>query len=1609
MIRYLNQQRQNRCFPLILGMTILSFILNGLVFPLATFAQNAAILNLPAPGSMVSVTAPYMPMLVKGLQIHADNPLKFDFIIDKGDSGFESEAFRDESAKLIRYFLASLTVPEREMWVNLSPYQKDRIIPSNFGETEMGRDLLSQDYMLKQLTASLMSPKEDLGDEFWARVHRQAFEKFGTTDIPMNTFNKIWIVPQEATIYEHERGAFIVKSYLKVMLEEDYLALEINQNHHEHGLGDIQKSDLEVVSGISAQVVREVLIPEIEKEVNQGKIFANLRQIYHSMLLATWYKRRLKESLLGDVYIDQGKTHGIDLEDKEINQKIYNQYVEAFEKGVYDFIREDYDPATQQMIARKYFSGGVNLGEQEIEIRDRQDHDVVDAATMMNDPTVVVWEAQAQINSAPSAEEEIKSKSRTQQPEQHIESKELQPDLSTAEIAKRVKLNSESWEKILDYLERAADEGLVTDVYVDIDNTLVRPKGFHNSEEYIWEELERAVDYLSAFAKTEEDRENAVAKAKNLVYSMLSKQEERMIRHRFYQTAAQLNIKRLKSLKEKGVRIVGLTARPESVREQTMSLLETVGIQTEISLDKMLMVDNQFGELLERTIFTGKSGSVKAEALLRDVKDRNVDRQEELSTVVFVDDFIDNTEAVNEIAGVTTIQVVEKDPYKTFSTPENYIDQARKSLNGTQQGTDTAFEFLINAFIIDENEDVEKIESVAAAMLSEDMMIEFRNVLIDVESYRDSMIDAAMFSEVLRSHLGIEEVSGYVQSAIKTMRGPDRYNPKGLDEEDLRNLSRVSKDGVDGEEIFFVHAIQPKENFIPAEFSFLKRGISGTMRADIVQVFENITLAASSIRPGDPASAMFARMGFILSGGRIEYAAPADVKSHAKSITKREVKGSGNIAKDISIAVKGNPEKKHDEFGVSGVKIAGAYINIDSPDKGHPEARVPVENFVKYTDDWSMPLYLVKDGRIYDYDKEYYKAKRQLRILKTSVFNEETNDIEYVEMPLSIGKIIDEDKYKKPVKKVREALKSIMWNSPFNISHPERDLMTSWEHGRSFLLDVTADLNVSRPTVDTIQVWRESDQRWVDAKVVADIQGFGNEVGRRTYYVMEDEQGRPRLMKKRVSFDSVGSNEIQDIMTLVEDERQMIKKEGDPVWIGVGVDVFGLSSKKVVDIDSYLEKMAEEIYLYDQGYESYMSRGAEDSAQDFKRVIRNLAFHLYGFAYEANYHYESTGNAWFKKIRDRALVLSRAAGVGQEEYEKVLRRRLSKNGTFKIKFSDIGAEKTQTETRKALREVVTEILQRNKKQSELLFDEIQGQESLSGGVSLVGMPWEYSLIDTPQGEFFSTLTNPQSSSTMAGVTEIPPLDNLDLFDDDRSFSSMDAASLIDLFKPTTLRKWSWIFMEMMSLFTTQYQDIQGGPMSGELINEPKNHPTSQMDRLPMSSWLENLNDEENDKDDDGDKNRNDKFRVVIIQDVFSFPFEYLKKDLDKNAVIFEPSIDKAGVYQLNNEENVGGIDLNPGITSFNIEKNGKGFKMPDMNGRFSLNNDPESDITPDHIKGFVPVIINIMPVSNVPLLLGLTRDDDTDTAHDFLRVDPDLPMLNKNLSFYSSKFLPHDV
>ena len=51
-----------------------------------------------------------------------------------------------------------------------------------------------------------ISPRKNLGKEFWDRVYSKARQMYGTSDIPVNTFNKVWIMADSRpSVFKHNQ------------------------------------------------------------------------------------------------------------------------------------------------------------------------------------------------------------------------------------------------------------------------------------------------------------------------------------------------------------------------------------------------------------------------------------------------------------------------------------------------------------------------------------------------------------------------------------------------------------------------------------------------------------------------------------------------------------------------------------------------------------------------------------------------------------------------------------------------------------------------------------------------------------------------------------------------------------------------------------------------------------------------------------------------------------------------------------------------------------------------------------------------------------------------------------------------------------------------------------------------------------------------------------------------------------------------------------------------------------------------------------------------------------------------------------------------------------
>ena len=381
------------------------FLAMALALPAQSFAQ--VLPYMPPPGQMITPAAkPYDLPYIVGMRFSSDNIFEFTFFLNRGNVPAREDVLRVEVDKVGKYFLAALTIPEKDLWVNLSPYEQDRIITPELGRTDLGKDLLGEDYVLKQLASSLTYPDSESGKQYWQAVNdetrgiaslqkplpnnrRDATLCVSGKDKPTQSFTKIWIVPGTIKMKEAYDRVVITEATLKVLTEEDYLATQ--KNAQTRGVASLQgnqpRMGRDAIPGVSNNVLafKTHILPLIEKEVNTGKHFAHLRQLYRAIILAGWFKKKLKDTILNQVYFNQKKIKGAENNDPALKDKIYNEYVKAFNQGVYNVVkRESINYKSQitdyklpngrvgaglaparvpggRIIRRQYFSGGMDL------------------------------------------------------------------------------------------------------------------------------------------------------------------------------------------------------------------------------------------------------------------------------------------------------------------------------------------------------------------------------------------------------------------------------------------------------------------------------------------------------------------------------------------------------------------------------------------------------------------------------------------------------------------------------------------------------------------------------------------------------------------------------------------------------------------------------------------------------------------------------------------------------------------------------------------------------------------------------------------------------------------------------------------------------------------------------------------------------------------------------------------------------------------------------------------------------------------------------------------------------------------------------------------------
>ncbi|MBP7216786.1 MAG: hypothetical protein KBA46_05820 [Candidatus Omnitrophica bacterium] len=337
------------------------FISLTLIFQQTGFAQMAASLDV---GKFMGLTQPklvstqFRPLHLRYFSYDAlNNEIKV--LLDKGDAKVDERQAQESARSLLRYFLIGITVPDDAFWVNLRPDIQDKIIDPLLAETDVGKIMLEADVQLKKDTALATSPQTPEGKVYWEKLYKKAGELFGADNITIPTLTRPWIVPNEVIIRESNDSVYVYKATMKVMLEQDHL-----KDSADYTFDDPR---MKALNEYSSQLIRELIIPKLNKMVNTSKSYAPLRQVFYSLVLARWFKARYSgKSGLYPSMINRSNLTGLASAQAWSKTTYFNEYQKSFKSGEYNLSV----PVTTMMgqVIRNYFSGGADFTAKQLQI-----------------------------------------------------------------------------------------------------------------------------------------------------------------------------------------------------------------------------------------------------------------------------------------------------------------------------------------------------------------------------------------------------------------------------------------------------------------------------------------------------------------------------------------------------------------------------------------------------------------------------------------------------------------------------------------------------------------------------------------------------------------------------------------------------------------------------------------------------------------------------------------------------------------------------------------------------------------------------------------------------------------------------------------------------------------------------------------------------------------------------------------------------------------------------------------------------------------------------------------------------------------------------------------
>ena len=251
-------------------------------------------------------------------------------------------------------FMTGLAIPNDKFWVNLAPWEPDRIIDDELKQSDVGRIMLEADLQMKKDFSNYGNPcASQIGKEYWMFLDgkREALVQQCMRTFPgeikdgdnvyFGYVTRHWIVPDEVYAYTNGSEIYIINATLTISSEPvtDHASVMVNNQD----VGTLSRSCQEELnrsaiefSQYAKELEDSMILPYVVADVNQAERYGDLRDVYFALALAQWYKSNINPEM--DIFredLSSSDSDALNVLGPWDHREIWGDYVYSFENGEY--------------------------------------------------------------------------------------------------------------------------------------------------------------------------------------------------------------------------------------------------------------------------------------------------------------------------------------------------------------------------------------------------------------------------------------------------------------------------------------------------------------------------------------------------------------------------------------------------------------------------------------------------------------------------------------------------------------------------------------------------------------------------------------------------------------------------------------------------------------------------------------------------------------------------------------------------------------------------------------------------------------------------------------------------------------------------------------------------------------------------------------------------------------------------------------------------------------------------------------------------------------------------------------------------------------------------